>query len=80
MDAHNIDWSTEGIVARRDRYYAASQRAFVPYKTPLIFARGEGQYLWDEKGRKYLDLLGMNVCISVGHAHPEVTRAVEEQI
>jgi alanine-glyoxylate transaminase / (R)-3-amino-2-methylpropionate-pyruvate transaminase len=80
MNTLDIDWSTEAIVARRDRYYAASQRAFVPYKTPLIFARGERQYLWDEKGRKYLDLLGMNVCVSVGHAHPEVTRAVEEQI
>ena len=80
MDLPDTDWSTEAIVARRDRYYAASQRAFVPYKTPLIFARGERQYLWDEKGRKYLDLLAMNVCISVGHAHPEVTHAVEEQI
>jgi alanine-glyoxylate transaminase / (R)-3-amino-2-methylpropionate-pyruvate transaminase len=76
----DIDWSTDGIIGRRDRYYAASQKAFVPYKTPLIFSRGERQYLWDEKGKKYLDLLGMNVCISVGHAHPTVTRAVEEQI
>jgi alanine-glyoxylate transaminase/(R)-3-amino-2-methylpropionate-pyruvate transaminase len=74
------DWSGDAIIARRDKYYAASQRAFVPYKTPLIFSRGERQYLWDEKGKKYLDLLGMNVCISVGHAHPAVTRAVEEQI
>jgi alanine-glyoxylate transaminase / (R)-3-amino-2-methylpropionate-pyruvate transaminase len=74
------DWSTQSIVDRREKYYAASQRAFVPYKTPTIFQRGAGQYLWDEKGRKYLDLLGMNVCVSVGHAHPEVTKAVEEQI
>ena len=44
------DWSTEAIVARRERYYAASQRAFVPYQTPLIFQRGERQYLWDETG------------------------------
>lgn len=75
-----IDWSTEGIVHRRDTYYAASQRAFVPYRTPLVFSRGEMQYLWDEKGQKYIDLLGMNVCISVGHAHPQVTAAVSEQI
>lgn len=80
MEADAIDWSAEGIIARRDKYYAASQRAFMPYKTPLIFSRGEGQYLWDEKDRQYLDLLGMNVCVSVGHAHPEVTRAAEEQI
>lgn len=75
-----IDWSKDGIVARRDTYYAASQRAFMPYRTPLIFSKGERQYLWDEAGRKYIDLLGMNVCISVGHAHPRVTAAVEEQM
>jgi len=80
MPALPVDWSTDAIVARRDKYYAATQRAFVPYRTPVIFARGDRQYLWDEKGRKYIDLLGMNVCISVGHNHPAVTRAVEEQI
>jgi alanine-glyoxylate transaminase/(R)-3-amino-2-methylpropionate-pyruvate transaminase len=74
-----VDWSTEGIVARRDRYFAASQRKFVPYETPLIFEHGEMQYLWDETGRKYTDLLGMNLCISVGHAHPTVVAAVQAQ-
>lgn len=78
-DPLSTDWSTEGIVRRRDRFYAASQRAFVPYKTPLIFKRGQGQYLWDEADRRYIDLLGMNVCVSVGHAHPKVTAAVQAQ-
>ena len=75
-----IDWSKPAILARRERYYAASQKSFMPYKEPLVFARGERQYLWDEAGRKYIDLLGMNVCISVGHAHPAVNAAVAEQI
>jgi alanine-glyoxylate transaminase/(R)-3-amino-2-methylpropionate-pyruvate transaminase len=75
-----LDWSADGIIRRRETYYAASQRAFMPYKTPLVFKRGERQYLWDEKGKKYIDLLGMNVCISVGHAHPKVTAAVKAQI
>lgn len=75
-----VDWSTDAIVKRREAYYAASQRAFVPYKTPLIINRGERQYLWDETGRKYIDLLAMNVCISVGHAHPTVNAAVQEQM
>ncbi|MBI1197955.1 MAG: aminotransferase class III-fold pyridoxal phosphate-dependent enzyme [Phenylobacterium sp.] len=73
------DWSTEGVVNRRERYYAASQRKFVPYQSPLIFQRGEMQYLWDETGRRYTDLLGMNLCISVGHAHPKVVAAVQAQ-
>lgn len=80
MTEQTVDWSTEAIVARRETYYAASQRAFVPYKTPLIFNRGSMQYLWDEKDRQYTDLLGMNVCVSVGHAHPKVNAAVAEQM
>ena len=80
MSEIETDWSTEAIVARRDKYYAASQRAFVPYQTPMIFRRGQGQYLWDEAGKQYTDLLGMNVCISVGHAHPKVTAAVQAQV
>ncbi len=75
-----VDWSTEGIVERRDRFYSASQRKFVPFADPLIIKRGRGQYVWDENGRKYTDLLGMNLCISVGHAHPEVVRAASEQV
>ena len=80
MDNNEVDWSTDAIIARRDKFFAASQRAFVPYRTPLIFSRGERQYLWDEKGKKYIDRLGMNVCISVGHAHPAVSAAVEQQL
>lgn len=74
-----IDWSSAGIIRRRDRYYAASQRKFIPYTSPQIFQRGQGQYLWDENGRRFTDLLGMNLCISVGHAHPEVVQAIQEQ-
>lgn len=75
-----VDWSTQGIVERRNRFYSASQRKFVPYKDPLILKRGRGQYVWDEQDRKYIDLLGMNLCISVGHAHPQVVKAASEQV
>ena len=74
-----VSWSTEDIIAKRDRYYAASQRAFVPYQKPLILKRGQGQYVWDELGNRLIDLLGMNLCISVGHAHPRVVAAVAAQ-
>ncbi len=77
--APQLDWSTDAIVSRRDRFYSASQRAFVPYKAPLIIKEGKGQYVWDERGKRYLDLLAMNLCISVGHAHPRITAAVSEQ-
>ena len=73
------DWTTENIVARRDKFYAASQRKFTPYQTPLILKRGKGQYLWDELDNKLIDLLGMNVCISAGHANDVVNCAAREQ-
>ncbi len=75
-----VDWNRSEILSRRDRFYAASQKSFMPYRTPLVFSRGERQYLWDESGKRYIDLLGMNVCISVGHAHPVVNAAVQAQI
>ena len=38
-----INWDTDAIVNRRNQFYAASQRAFVPYKKPLIFSKGQDQ-------------------------------------
>jgi alanine-glyoxylate transaminase/(R)-3-amino-2-methylpropionate-pyruvate transaminase len=80
MSELELDWSRDAILGRRERYYAASQKSFMPYRSPLVFSRGERQYLWDETGKRYIDLLGMNVCISVGHAHPVVNAAVQAQI
>ena len=78
-DALDIDWTVEATAQRRNTYYAASQRKFVPFKDPLVFRKGSMQYLWDVDGKKYTDLLGMNVCISVGHSHPTVVNAAMAQ-
>lgn len=75
----HTDWSLDATIARRNRYYAASQSKFVPFADPMVFRKGSMQYLWDEDGREYIDLLGMNVCISVGHSHPKVVTAAIEQ-
>jgi acetylornithine aminotransferase len=42
-------------------------------------ARGEGNYVWDADGRKYLDLLGGIAVNAIGYAHPAWVRAVTEQ-
>src|SRR6266852_550987 len=45
----------------------------------LVLERGEGSYVWDIDGKRYLDLAaGIAVC-SLGHAHPDVTKALTEQ-
>lgn len=47
---------------------------------PLVMTRGEGCYLWDTDGRRYLDLYaGIAVC-ALGHAHPALVKAVSEQV
>ncbi|MCG6885675.1 MAG: aminotransferase class III-fold pyridoxal phosphate-dependent enzyme, partial [Proteobacteria bacterium] len=46
---------------------------------PVTFAKGDGAWLWDTQGNKYLDALsGVAVC-GLGHAHPAVAKAVCEQ-
>ena len=48
-------------------------------RLPVAFARGEGVWLWDTEGRRYLDALsGIAVC-GLGHAHPAVRDALCEQ-
>ena len=51
------------------------------YGTPgLTLVRGEGAYVWDADGARYLDLLGGIAVNALGHAHPAVVAAVTEQI
>ncbi len=46
---------------------------------PVAFERGEGAWLWDQEGKRYLDAIsGLGVC-ALGHAHPEVTRVISDQ-
>nr|VFK58053.1 MAG: acetylornithine aminotransferase apoenzyme [Candidatus Kentron sp. TUN]VFK67082.1 MAG: acetylornithine aminotransferase apoenzyme [Candidatus Kentron sp. TUN] len=48
-------------------------------RLPVRFARGEGIWLWDTDGKKYLDAFsGIGVC-SLGYAHPVITKAICEQ-
>jgi glutamate-1-semialdehyde 2,1-aminomutase len=46
--------------------------------TPRFFERGEGAYLWDADGRRYIDYVGSWGPAILGHAHPAVVRAVVE--
>ncbi|MEP6603974.1 MAG: aminotransferase class III-fold pyridoxal phosphate-dependent enzyme [Spartobacteria bacterium] len=52
---------------------------FLYYKKPIMFVEGKMQYLWDEKGRRYLDALGGIVTVSVGHCHPYLVDLARKQ-
>jgi acetylornithine/N-succinyldiaminopimelate aminotransferase len=45
----------------------------------LVLERGEGSYVWDIDGGRYLDLAGGIAVCSLGHAHPEITKALTDQ-
>ena len=48
-------------------------------RLPVTFERGEGCWLWDKQGKRYLDALaGIAVC-GVGHSHPRLVKAISEQ-
>jgi acetylornithine/N-succinyldiaminopimelate aminotransferase len=57
-------------------------RALMPtYGTPRrVLVRGDGCYVWDEDGRRYLDLLGGLAVNVLGHGHPALVAAVTEQL
>ena len=78
QDIHT-DWDFDATAARRDQYYAASLTRFTPFREPIVFRKGRGSICGTTDGRQYTDLLGMNVCISVGHSHPRVVSAAMEQ-
>ncbi len=46
----------------------------------VVFVRGEGCYLYDVEGRKYLDLVAGIAVVSIGHSHPEFVAALKEQL
>lgn len=46
---------------------------------PAAFARGKGMYLYDEKGRAYLDFLSGIGVMALGYSHPAITRAIRAQ-
>jgi alanine-glyoxylate transaminase/(R)-3-amino-2-methylpropionate-pyruvate transaminase len=67
--------SRKTIINLRKRYLSPTLQMFQAFDEPFIISKGKMEYIWDENGKKYLDLLAQNVCISVGHAHPRVKNA-----
>ncbi|MDD9347408.1 acetylornithine transaminase [Mumia sp.] len=61
-----------------ERYSGAVMNTFGPPQRVLV--RGEGAYVWDADGNRYLDLLAGIAVNVLGHAHPAVVKAVTAQI
>lgn len=48
-------------------------------RLPLVLERGEGMYVWDANGKRYLDMVAGIAVLSLGHSHPAFVSAVYEQ-
>ena len=70
--------ATSKIVQKHKDYLFPAVAMY--YQEPLALVRGEGSYVWDDAGNRYLDAFGGVLTISVGHANPKVVAAIVEQV
>ena len=64
----------KSFIAMEERYCAHN---YAPL--PVVLVRGEGVYLWDAEGKRYLDMMSAYSAVSYGHGHPRLLRALNEQ-
>lgn len=50
------------------------------YREPVLMERGEGLYMYDLAGNRYLDFFGGILTVSIGHCHPEITEQITNQL
>jgi alanine-glyoxylate transaminase / (R)-3-amino-2-methylpropionate-pyruvate transaminase len=73
-------FSYDVVIQKGITYTSPSVKSFQAYEKPLVLKKGDGAYLWDVNGKKYLDLMAQNLCISVGYNHPLVNSEVKKQM
>lgn len=66
------------LIVMRKQY--TNPAVYTIYKEPLLIVEGHMQYMYDETGRRYLDLLAGIVTVSVGHCHPKFVQKVTQQV
>lgn len=74
-DAARLSETERALIERRARVLGPAYRLF--YEHPLHLVKGEGVWLYDADGKRYLD--AYNNVASIGHCHPKVVEALYEQ-
>jgi taurine--2-oxoglutarate transaminase len=67
------------LIVRNKTHTLSSWTAQSAWK-PISMARAEGVYFWDADGKRYLDWSSQLINVNVGHGHPHVIRAIQEQV
>jgi 4-aminobutyrate aminotransferase len=71
-------YSTADLISKQKEFIWPCAATY--YAEPIALERGEGMYVWDTEGNRYLDCFGGVLTTSIGHARPEVVEAVSAQI
>ena len=66
--------SSEEVFKREDKYGAHNY-----HPLPVALTKGEGIYVWDVEGQKYLDFLSAYSAVNQGHCHPKIVGALKNQ-
>jgi len=66
--------TTRSTIEHEARYCAQN---YAPL--PVVLTRGEGVYVWDQSGKRYLDMMSAYSAVSHGHCHPRLVRTLTEQ-
>jgi 4-aminobutyrate aminotransferase-like enzyme len=74
-DFERLSDAEQALIARREKVLGPAYRLF--YEKPLHLVRGEGVFLYDAAGERYLD--AYNNVASLGHCHPRVVEAITSQ-
>ncbi|MGH9944637.1 MAG: aspartate aminotransferase family protein [Pyrinomonadaceae bacterium] len=78
MSTAEIQTTHSEIVRKHKEFLFPAVANF--YEEPVALVRGEGSYVWDDQGARYLDCFGGVLTVSVGHANPRVNEAIIEQV
>ncbi len=70
--------SREEVLALRRHY--VNPALFTLYSEPVMLVEGHRQYVWDDSGRRYLDLFAGICTVACGHSHPRIVAAVQKQM
>jgi ornithine--oxo-acid transaminase len=66
--------STSELIEHEERFVAHNYKPL-----PVMLSRGEGVYLWDHEGKKYLDMMSAYSAVSCGHSHPRLVKRLADQ-
>jgi acetylornithine/succinyldiaminopimelate/putrescine aminotransferase len=66
--------TTQDIIRQEDAFQIPTYKKF-----PMALVRGDGRYVWDADGKRYLDFYGGHCVTLLGHCPPRVVRAVQDQ-